>query len=289
MKNRHASLGLAGLCLQAFIWGNTPAYSAVVTFDDAGDLAANFQQNTGGTARYEEAANGGLNNTRAVAQNPTSTDTTAAYTGESFKFTTVGHRMMASMFVKVTANTAASTMLQLGFGGDDTTRFEGGPRPAFISLRVQTTAASGLPVALQAVYKPTDANTGTSISTVATGASLISGNWYLFTADFQNNGAGEVLFSGSLVDYGVSGLVAGATKLTVTDHAVAGLSAITADPSLYAAFRGFNGAGADLYDNFEAKEYAIPEPSVVMLMMMGSMTFLACLKRGRRISVAVSE
>ncbi len=126
---------------------------------------------------------------------------------------------------------------------------------------------------LQVTYKPTDATIPTTIVNVSDIANLTAGNWYKFSAVFLNNGGGQVLFSGSVVDYGTDGLTAGATVLSVTDYSVAGLSALTSDTSMFSGFRGFPGGGSSLFDNFESNSYMIPEPSVAMLMVMGMTTF----------------
>jgi hypothetical protein len=93
---------------------------------------------------------------------------------------------------------------------------------------------------------------------------------------FVNNGGGNIGASGSVQDFGTDGLTAGATtQLTPITLSSAD---IAADPTVYAAFRGFRGDGTGTIDNFAAT-VNVPEPSTLALLGLSGAFFLARRRR----------
>jgi hypothetical protein len=93
---------------------------------------------------------------------------------------------------------------------------------------------------------------------------------------FVNNGGGSIGGSGSVQDFGTDGLTAGAitqlTPITLTSADIA------ADPTVYAAFRGFHNDGLGTLDNFAAT-VNVPEPSTIALLGLSGAFLIARRRR----------
>jgi hypothetical protein len=265
-----------------------PAHAALVDFNSgSADLSGNFVQNTGGTGGTVSwvsdagiGSSGGLNTSNGDG-------TTGVYTPTSFDFSAEGAQLRVSMYFKWQNRTAGDKPLMLGFvpstAGD--LRLASNYLGARVTSNRTPNASTTGPeprstantVSVDVINFP---NFGTNTTTNASGTaalpggmtSLATGNWYRLSVEVTNAGSNNVDYAVQLADFGVNGTTQVGVLLT---HTVTFANApMTADSSVYAAFRSASDAGADALDNFSAA--VVPEPASLGLVGLG------CLAAARR-------
>jgi hypothetical protein len=223
---------------------------------------------------------GGIDVTAGGGTTGLTSDSTAIYKNSTFDFSTSGTSLTISAMMKIIPTSeTGNRLLQLGFVNDPTSGMNGNAGLAFTSMRFNppgTTGASG-----SVAYTPqwqTKVAAGTTTVNTAGAPSPINfttGDWYKMSLTFVNNGGGSIGGSGSVQDFGTDGLTAGAitqlTPITLTSADIA------ADPTVYAAFRGFHNDGLGTLDNFAAT-VNVPEPSTIALLGLSG-AFLVARRR----------
>jgi hypothetical protein len=186
-------------------------------------------------------------------------DSTAINKGNVFDFSTSGSSLTISAMMKVIPPLETNNReLHLGFSTDATSGMNGNTGLSFMSLRFNPTAVGSTTFTPQWQTKTA---AGAVVNTSVTpNITFVANDWYLMSLTFVNNGGGAIAGSGFVQDFGTDGLTVGA----VTSITGASLTSadIAADPSVYAAFRGFQRDGLATLDNLSA----VPEPSSIALL-----------------------
>jgi PEP-CTERM motif len=106
---------------------------------------------------------------------------------------------------------------------------------------------------------------------------LVPGEWYELEGSFLNLGGGNILATGFLQDYGTSGVIPGSVVYSFPSTVLTSAD-IAADPTVYAALRGFKNDGLNTVDNFIGYS-VVPEPGTISLVLLGLTAFAV---RGRK-------
>jgi hypothetical protein len=266
------------------------AQSFTINFDTLGDLANNFNiyQNTSPPvvnaatgSPYSQGLTGGVGGSGLVNIATPATgitpDSTAIYRNTSFDFSTAGDTLNISAYVDVIAPTeAGNRLLHLGFANENTSGLNGNAGLAFMGFRLNPTAVGSTIFAPQ--WQTKTASGGTVNTAGGGNLTLTAGDWYQVSVTFQNLGGGNIQGSAVVEDFGVNGLMPGASAsispVTLTSADIAG------DSSVWAAFRTFEADGAGGLDNFGAAS-VIPEPGTTVLVGMGLGALLFARRRQR--------
>lgn len=274
---------VAGMCVCGLV--AAPARATVVTYDSAGDLDANFSLNHAGAGnRYFEAPTGGLGGSRAVDTLGAidAVHTTALFDQAGFGFSGAGDSVTVSQFV-LRQNDAGFpfefSFMQLGILQETTGRLgvDTGP-DSYVSLRVLSDTVVNTGVFLQTEVRGSADLARTQQNITGQTADLTAGNWYRFTATFENVSATEVRITGALEDWGTTGSAFQSTLLELPATSpeslidLSGLNGTTVlgDGQVWAGWRGFGEGGADLFDNFSV----VPEPTTMALLGVGALLVL---------------
>jgi len=268
LKNTILALGLVVSVLDLH------AQSFFESFDAPGSLANNFNVYQNATppagSPYLQVATGGVGNSGAVSVLPGATnvtqDATLIQKNTLFDFSHVGVTLTVSSMLNVSAQTAGGNrLLQLGFVNESTNGMNGNAGISFTSLRLSSTGASGN------VYTPMYQTKTAAGSTVGYNLSpnitLTAGEWYELSGSFINLGGGQILATGFLQDYGTSGVIPGSVVYSFPSTVLTSAD-IAADPTVYAALRGFKNDGLNTVDNFIGYG-VVPEPGTISLLLLG--------------------
>ena len=261
----------------------TGAWAQFVDFNTPGDLLGKFSINTSAVGnRYTQVATGGLLNSGAVDMlNTLDSDHTTAVSNQfSYDFSTVGHSVTVSSFIRRQDATQAQTpFAMLGVMSDLGERMDAGlAANSYASIRL----IPGSPLANNVAFQTETKLDGGSRQRVTPGLSnsLTAGNWYRVEGTFKLVSPTELLIGMSLEDWGPAGAAFQSTALafapTLITLSGTGTNPVTGDPSVWVAFRTFHEGGADVLDNFSA----VPEPATLMLVGLGAA--LAVRRRSRR-------
>lgn len=261
------------------------ARAGLVDYNTPGDLAANFSLNDDGAGnKYSEVAAGGLGGSRAIASGfpVDAVHTTALFDQSSFGFANVGDSVTVSQFVLRQDDAGFPfefSFMQLGILQNTTGRLgiDIGT-DSYVSLRVLSDTTSPTGVLLQSEVRGSGDSSRTQQNTTGQSASLIAGNWYRFTATFENLSSTAVRITGALEDWGTTGsafqstildLPASNLQSTVDLSGLAG-STVLGDGQVWGGWRGFGAGGGALYDNFSI----VPEPTTLALFGIGAVLVL---------------
>lgn len=283
---------VAAVCVCGLV--AAPAHATVVTYNSAGDLAANFSLNHAGAGnRYFEAAAGGLGGSRAIDTLGAidAVHTTALYDQAGFGFSGAGNAITVSQFV-LRQNDASFpfefSFIQLGILQETTGRLgvDSGP-DSYVSLRVLSDTVVNTGVFLQTEVRGSADTARTQQDITSQIADLIAGNWYKLTATFENVSATEVRITGALEDWGTTGSAFQSTILDLPASNpqslidLSGLAGTTVlgDGQVWSGWRGFGEGGADLFDDFSV----VPEPTTMALLGVGALLILRQRKSTARV------
>ncbi len=244
--------------------------SVLVDFNTAGDLAANFVQNSG-TSLMTDGQNQGIGDPASLAVRPSDSDRTAVYTPQKFTLG-IGDKVTISMFIRMQATTVSTGQraLQLGLGTATSSLFTSSA-DSFISARLDGVAGLPSPTyELELQHRDGSSLTTTPQTTTFT---LAAGTYYQLTVDIERTAASTYSVAGSLTNFGSNGLIAGATvasfaPVSITNNALGSMTV----PDLNAGFRAQFTAGALRVDNFSV---VVPEPSAMALTGLGALALLA--------------
>jgi len=276
------------LVAAAALIAKTQAQSFFEDFNTAGSYANNFNAYINatppGTNPYSQSAASGVGGSGgidiAAAATGITVDSTSIYKNSTFNFANSGSSLTVSAMMKIVPTTEnGNRLLQLGFVNDPTSGMNGNAGLAFTSMRFNPPATTGGVGSVP--YTPqwqTKTAAGTTVATAGAPSpvNFTTGNWYLMSLTFVNNGGGSIGGSGFVQDFGTDGLTAGATtQLTPVSLSSAD---IAADATVFAAFRGFKGDGLGNVDNFAATQN-VPEPSTIALFGLSGALFLARRRR----------
>jgi hypothetical protein len=283
MTRTHSTL----LAVAAAFLATTHAQSFFEDFNTAGSYANNFNvyinATPAGTNPYSQSATGGVGGSGVINVSSaagTTPDSTSIYKNTTFNFANSGSSLTVSAMMQIVPTSeTGNRLLQLGFVNDPTSGMNGNAGLAFTSLRFNppgTTNGVG-----SVAYTPqwqTKTAAGSTVSTAGAPSpvNFTTGDWYLMSLTFVNNGGGNIGGSGFVQDFGTDGLTAGSTiqltPITLTSADIA------ADTTVYAAFRGFNRDGLGNLDNFAATAN-VPEPTTMALVGLSGALFLARRRR----------
>ncbi len=187
-----------------------------------------------------------------------STDTTATYTNQSWNFSTNGAAMTMSVMIKANGQTSGDKV-QLGIINSTDNGLNDNGTVAFESFRM--IPASPTSFTLREQYRSGGVLTENQLGTINTTV----GNWYKFVVTLTNvsGASGAYDAACAVYDYGADGLTPGADIVgfsTTVSHT--GQTDITV-PQMWPAFRAFQDAGIDAWDNFLV--YTPASPPVITI------------------------
>jgi len=269
MRNWFRGAILTGVAVIGFAGTSTSAFGQFVDFNTPGDLTGKFSINASSVGnRYTQVASGGLANSGAVDMlNTVDSDHTTAVSNQfSYDFSTIGHSVVISSFIRRQDATQSQTpFAQLGILTDSTGRMDAGlAANSYASIRLIPGSPLGSNVAFQTETKLD----GGSRQRVTPGLStnLTPGNWYRVEGAFKLISPTQLLIGMSLEDWGPTGAsfqsMALAFAPTLITLSPPGTNPVTGDPSVWAGFRTFHEGGADVLDNYSA----VPEPTTLSLL-----------------------
>ena len=228
-----------------------PAQTVFLDFNTPGQYTGNFSPwndnggVNGGAYSFMESPTGGVGGSGEVSVFQ-SNDTTAAYNGGSWDFSTNGAAVILSVLLKANGQTSGNKV-QFGLLNSDANGLNNNPGLAFESYRFVPTTANTW--SLREQYRT--ANTNASETTFGT-VTVAAGRWYKFVIGLTNTSGsnGDLTAGCALYDYGTDGLTPGpnvVTFLTVEDRTG---QDIARTATAFPAFRAFQNAGIDAWDNF---------------------------------------
>ncbi|HEV2392215.1 MAG TPA: choice-of-anchor D domain-containing protein [Verrucomicrobiae bacterium] len=238
--------------------------TAFLDFNTAGQYTNNFNPwndngvgGNGGSYSFMESDGVGAGGSRGVSVFQ-STDTTAAYNAGSWDFSTNGAVIVVSTLIKANAQFGVNKV-QLGFMNVNNNGLNNNAGVAFESYRFIPTAAGVWPLYEQ--YRTANALGNTTLGTL----NVVPGEWYKFVISATNTSgaSGNYTAGCALYDYGSDGLTPGTNLInfsTVLSHTAQ--TDVTVSP-VWPAFRAFQDAGIDAWDNFLV--YTPSSPPVITL------------------------
>ncbi len=243
-----------GLCLSAGLglWGlECPAQTVFLDFNTAGQYSTNFNPwndsngVNGGNYSFMESPTGGAGDSGEVSVFQSS-DTTAAYKSGNWDFSTNGAAVVLSVLVKANGQTSGNKV-QFGLLNSDTNGFNNNAGVAFESFRFVPASATSW--SLREQYRTADTNvTETTLGTVTVAA----GRWYKFVIGLTNTSGvtGNLSAACDVYDYGTDGLTPGTSIVTFSTLVSRTGQDIARTAAAFPAFRAFQDAGIDAWDNF---------------------------------------
>jgi hypothetical protein len=187
-----------------------------------------------------------------------STDTTATYTNQSWDFSTTGAAITISVMVKANGQTSGDKV-QLGIINSADNGLNNNGTVAFESFRIIPTSAASF--SLREQYRSGGVLTESLLGTINTTV----GNWYKFEVTLTNlsGASGAYDAACAVYDYGADGVTPGAGLSgfsTSVSHT--GQTDVTVS-RMWPAFRAFQDAGIDAWDNFLV--YTPASPPVITI------------------------
>ncbi len=230
--------------------------AAFIDFNSVGQFTNNFSGRNFQTANtvgvwYETNGAGVSGSASLDGINNSGNDTTMTYGTDAFDFSTDGKTLNVSMMVKIKSPTAAAKALQLGFISSTNLSMNDFNPNAFMSVRFGSSAAASFAYNAELQQRPT---TGPTLTTnTSANFNVAAGNWYQLSATFLNIKStlpnGYRVVTAQVRDFGASGTTPGAV-LWITNNIDLTNINLTADSTVYPAFRSTETAGADNLDNF---------------------------------------
>jgi len=240
---------LTGLAL--LIWGVAAcAQTAFLDFSTAGQYDASFNPWNdvggvdGGNYDFQQSASGGVGGTGCVRVFQSS-DTTAAYKAGSWDFSTNGAAIILSTMVKANGQKSANKV-QLGLLNSNANGLNDNTGVAFESFRfIPTTVTTW---SLREQYRSGEVLTENILGDVTWSL----GHWYKFVVSLTNvSGAtGNYAAACALYDFGADGLTPGANIVTFPTLRTNNGQDIGRNTHVWPAFRAFQNAGIDAWDDF---------------------------------------
>lgn len=247
LKNRL----LPWLALAMLTASAAQAQDAFLNFNTVGQYTNNFNvwediNGVDGTQpTFEENLTDGVGGSGGVSVFGNS-DTTAVYKSASWNMALDGATMVVSILIQANGQTSANK-IQLGIMNEPTNGLNSNPGVEFESFRFIPISATSW--GLYEQYRI--GNITTSPATLGTVA-VVPGRWYDFIVGVTNisETTGTYAAGCALYDYGTDGLTPGTNVVTfaaATNHP--GPSVAT-NSAVWPAFRTFQNAGIDAWDNF---------------------------------------
>ena len=242
--------GLLAACLLLafFFYGVASSFSQTVLldFNTTGQYTNNFNawNDNGGGASFTESTTVGAGGSGGVT-NFLNTDTTATYKNGNWNLTNNGSVIVVSTLIH--ANGGNSTdKIQLGIINSITNGLNGNAGVAFETFRFVPSS----PTVWGTFEQYRSGNVTTTSAASLGNVTVTAGRWYNFVVSITNT-AGNLTTACALFDYGANGLTPGTNLITfstVQSHAVAD---ITADNTVFPAWRLTANAAVNAWDNFQ--------------------------------------
>ncbi|HTL17047.1 MAG TPA: hypothetical protein VL793_07410, partial [Patescibacteria group bacterium] len=223
------------------------AQTAFLNFNNPGQYSANFNPFAGGGNNFSfvQSATGGVGGSGSVSVNQ-NVDTTATYVARSWDFSTNGATITVSTLFQANALANSGDKIQLGIINVNNNGLNNNAGVAFESFRLlpQSTGVWSL----REQYRSAEVITENTLNNV----NFVPGEWYKFVVNVTNTGGtvGNLNASCAIFDYGTNGLSPGTNIVTFpTVQTRTGMTDLTI-PAVWEAFRAFQDAGIDAWDNF---------------------------------------
>lgn len=226
------------------------AQTVFLNFDTPGQYTGNFNAwndnggTDGGNPSFAENASDGAAGSGGVSvfQN---NDTTATYKTRSWDFSTNGATITVSVLLKANG-LSSGNKIQLGLMNVIDNGLNNNAGVAFESFRFVPNSATSW--SLREQYRTAEALTENTLGNVT----VTAGNWYKFvvTAANTSGATGNYSANCALFDFGADGLTPGGNVIsfsTVVNNPGQDIAKATA---VWPAFRAFQNAGVDAWDNF---------------------------------------
>ena len=250
---RHPRRLAATTAALAFLLGGitsqvADAQAVFLNFDSAGQYTNNFNAwndvggTDGGNSCFEQtdAVGVGASGGMSVFQ---STDTTATYKTRSWDFSAAGAGLNLSVLFKANGQTSGNK-IQLGLINSSDNGLNNNAGIAFESFRLIPSSPTSF--TLREQYRSGGALVENQLGTLNTTA----GEWYKFVVTLTNVSSGAYNAACAIYDYGADGVTPGPNIVgfsTQVSHTAQ--TDITAG-AMWAAFRAFQDAGIDAWDDF---------------------------------------
>jgi uncharacterized repeat protein (TIGR03806 family) len=224
------------------------AQTVFLDFNSAGQYTNNLNAwndmggTDGGNYSFTQSSTGGVNNSGAVTVFQ-SNDTTASYKNGGWNFSTNGATITLSALIKANGQTSGNKV-QFGILNSNTNGLNNNPGVAFESFRFIPSATTW---SLREQYRTTNTLTETTLGDVT----YVAGRWYKFIVNLTNSGAsGNYLADCAIYDYGSDGVTPGTNIVTFPTLRTNLAQDIATNQTVWPAFRAFQNAGIDAWDNF---------------------------------------
>lgn len=239
---------LAGFCLGITCASGQMAF---VDFNAPGSLTNNFSLwndnggNNAGNYAFAEGLSAGAGGSGGVSV-INNNDTTATYRGGSWNFALNGATLIVSTLIYTDGQTSGDKV-QLGIINSTTNGLNSNAGVAFESFRF--IPANATTWQLYEQYR--SGNTLTTSASLGS-VTITTGHWYKFVVALTNtSGASGNLSAGcALYDYGANGFVPGTNLITFSTVASHTAQNIATNTAVWPAFRTFQDAGINAWDNF---------------------------------------
>ncbi|PWU19720.1 MAG: hypothetical protein C5B50_05905 [Verrucomicrobia bacterium] len=239
------------------------AQTVFLDFNTPGQYTNNFNPwndsgggGNGGNYSFQESNTNGAGGSGCVSVFQ-SNDTTATYKTGSWNFSTTGAAVILSLLVKANGQTAANKV-QLGLLNTNNNGLNNNTGVAFESFRFVPDGATTWSVREQ--YRTAGAVTENTLGDVT----WTLGHWYKFVVSLTNtSAAGSLNGSCALYDYGTDGLTPGTNIVTFSTFRSETGQNIATNTATWPAFRAFQNAGVDAWDNFLV--YTPSSPPIITL------------------------
>jgi hypothetical protein len=251
-----------------------PAMAAVIDFNSAGDLTANFTVVGTGAARFSEGATVGLGASRGL--NATGNTSPGAAILTSGGFGPLGFASATvGMYFQSQANTSASgstKVLMLGWNTSLALNPAAQTAPfastaIFAGLEQRATGPANT-FRVLSIGQDAGASSADVTAPASTTVTMTPGNWYYFETTLTTNAVNDFRLSATLYNSDSAGLV-GSPLQTIVNTSIAS-SLFGGAASVYPFFGqsgGSSSRGMGPLDNFTYNTVPVPEP--------GSATILA--------------
>ena len=238
------------IVLSQIIFISGMAQTVFLDFDTAGEYTNNFNPwndngngADGGAYAFTENLTAGVGGSGGVNV-ITTNDTTTTYSSGSWDFSAQGANITESVLMNADA-LIGGCKIQLGLANSHTNGLNSNAGVAFESFKILPQG----PTSWELYYQY---RSGGSLVSTALGAMTVTpGHWYKFAVNLQNtSGAtGNIAASGSLVDYGVTGLVPGANAATFPTSVTYSGQDLATETAVWPAFR-VSQQGVGAWDDF---------------------------------------
>ncbi len=229
------------------------AQTVFLNFNSVGQYTNNFNPWNdaggfdGGNYSFMESPTAGVGGSGGVSVFQ-SNDTTAAYNGSSWDFSTNGATIILSVLLKANGQSSGNKV-QLGILNTDANGLNNNAGVAFESFRFVPAASTIW--SLREQYRT--GNT-TPIETALGNVTIMVGHWYKFVVSLTNTapfiGSGDFDAACAIYDYGVDGQIPGGNIVVFSTLQSQSGQDIAVISSVWPALRAFQDGGVDAWDNF---------------------------------------